>query len=413
MSVAKRSWRTPAGEERTAWVVRYVDQAGRRRLKTFKHKKSADAFAATTAVEVREGTHVPDRATITIAEAGKLWIAEGKASGLERTTIDQRQQHLDLHLVPFIGARKLSAINGPTVHAFQDQLRAAGRSPAMVKRVTTSLGSILAEAQSQGLVVRNAVRDMSRNRARRDSRLGKRQKARLRVGVDIPTNAEIRKIIAAATGRYRPLLIVAIFTGMRASELRGLAWHDVDLDRSTVTVSQRADRYQDIGAPKSTSGRRTIPLPPSAVETLKAWRDECPASDKGLVFPNGAGKVEYHNNMLQRGLWPAQVAAGVVVMEDGPDGKPVPRARYKGFHALRHWFASWCINRRVDGGLELTAKAVQERMGHGSIAVTLDTYSHLFPAVDERQALEAAEQALLGDMSATSAPDAPEMHAAE
>ena len=69
-------------------------------------------------------------------------------------------------------------------------------------------------------------------------------------------------------------------------------------------------------------------------------------------------------------------------------------AKYTGMHALRHFYASWCINRRADGGLELPAKVVQERLGHASIVMTLDTYSHLFPRGDDAGIEAAAERAL-------------------
>ena len=82
-------------------------------------------------------------------------------------------------------------------------------------------------------------------------------------------------------------------------------------------------------------------------------------------------------------------------IEDADDeGNPVLAPKYSGFHALRHWYASWCINRKADGGLELTAKAVQGRMGHSSIQVTFDTYGHMFPAIDEGAEMAAAERAL-------------------
>ena len=70
-------------------------------------------------------------------------------------------------------------------------------------------------------------------------------------------------------------------------------------------------------------------------------------------------------------------------------------AKYTGLHALRHWYASWCINTKNDGGLELSPKAVQTRMGHSSIQVTFDTYGHLFPAADEAQVMADAEMRLL------------------
>jgi integrase len=78
------------------------------------------------------------------------------------------------------------------------------------------------------------------------------------------------------------------------------------------------------------------------------------------------------------------------------DGKPIVEAKYSGLHALRHFFASWCINRKVDGGQELPAKVVQARLGHASITMTMDTYTHLFPSGDDNAELAAAEQVLLG-----------------
>ncbi len=395
MSIRKREWTTPKGEKKTAWVVDYVDGQGKHRLKTFAKKKEADQFEATAKVEVRDGIHVADSATVTIEEAGKFWLKSGDDAELERTTVDQRKQHLNLHIVPFVGAVKLSKITAPWVRSFQDTLRENGRSPAMIKRVTVSLGSILADAQGRGLVVRNAVHELSKARSGTKAS-EKRAKAKLRVGVDIPTNAETKAILDAASGRYRPLLVTMIFTGIRSSEARGLRWEDIDLTTATVTIRQRADKYGIIGMPKSEAGQRTIPLPPIVVNTLKEWKLACPQSHLGLVFPNSAGNIENHQNMLTRGLWVAEIAAGVSIQTDktDADGNPTIKAKYSGFHALRHWYASWCINRKADGGLELTPKAVQSRMGHSSIQVTFDTYGHLFPSLDEGAELAAAEKAL-------------------
>jgi len=396
MSVRKRTW-TTNGVEKTAWQADYVDGNGERQRKSFKLKKDAEAFLLTAKGEVRDGVHVPDSATITVEEAGKLWLKSGATADLERTTLDQRRQHLNLHIVPFIGNDKLNKITVPSVRAFQDTLRDNGRSPAMVKRVTVSLGSILADAQLRGQSIRNAVHEMSRAKSSR-AKVEKRQQKRIEVGVDIPTNDEIRAIIGAAQGRWRPLLITTIFTGLRASELRGLRWSDVDLSNATLHVRQRADRYHDIGMPKTDASQRKVPLTPMVVNTLKEWKLACPKGDLNLVFPSGAGKVEGHSNIVNRGFLPVQVAAGVAVDTGQRDdeGQPILAAKYSGLHALRHWFASWCINRKSDGGLELTPKAVQERMGHSNIAVTMDTYSHLFPVADEQEALAAAERAFLG-----------------
>lgn len=409
MSVRKRTWTTPAGEERSAWIVDYTDASGKRRLKTFRLKKEADAFTATASIEVRQGVHVADSVSATVEAAGRLWLASAAAAGLERSTCDQYRQHVELHIKPLIGPTLLSRLTVPAVRAFEDELRDTGRSPAMVRKVLTSLGSLLADAQERGLVMRNVVREKSRGRQKgREKRQDRRQKGRLKVGIDIPSREEIRAVIAALDGRWRPLLLTAIFCGLRASELRGLRWADVDVEKREIHVRQRADRFNDIGRPKSEAGERTVPVPPMVANALRELRLSYPrplvdgvreeARPEHLVFPNGAGKVESLGNIINRGLCPAQVAAGVAT-DSGKvdkDGAPILQAKYRGMHALRHFYASWCINRPEDGGLGLPPKVVQERLGHSSIVMTLDVYGHLFPKADHADEMAAAEKSLVG-----------------
>ena len=392
MSVRKRQWRTGKGAPKEAWVVDYADAKSTRRLKTFARKKDADRFAATARVEVHEGTHVADSASVTVAQAGELWIARAKSAALERVTIKSYQEQLSLHIAPFIGSRRLSQLSAPTVREFEDRLLVEGRSPSMVRRVMRSLGSIVADAQERGLVVRNVVRELrAQRRNGADRKAERRQKGKIKVGVDIPTRDEIRSIIESAKGRWRPLIITSVFTGLRASELRGLRWIDVDLDARTLHVRQRADRFNQIGPPKSAAGERSIPLPSIVVATLREWQSLCPDGEAGLVFPTGAGTVEGLGNIVNRGFKPAQIAAGVV-SEGG-----TMRAKYPGLHSLRHFFASWCINQRADGGLELPPKVAQERLGHASIAMTLDVYGHLFPRGEDLAGLDTATRLLFAE----------------
>ena len=413
MSVRKREWVTAKGEAKSAWVVDYSDQAGKRRLRTFSKKKDADAFAATATVEVREGTHTPASASVTVADAAKDWLAAADEAGLERATRDQYRQHVDLHIVPLLGRTKLSALTVPVIRDFETKLRTGEgwpdgekhppRSEAMVRKVVGSLGSILSDAMERGRVNRNVVRELrGRRKPGKARRAEGRRKGKLKVGVDIPTADEVRAVLGAVAGRWRPLLLMAVFTGLRASELRGLRWENVDLDGKIVHVRERADRYNDMGRPKSEAGDRTVPLTPMLVNTLKAWKLE--TRGKGLVFGNGAGNVESLANIINRGLVPAQLAGGISVpVLDGEgqpakdaDGKPRVTGKYTGMHALRHFYASWCINPKSAGGLELSPKVVQERLGHSSIQMTLDVYGHLFPRGDDSAELAAAEAALLG-----------------
>jgi integrase len=282
----------------------------------------------------------------------------------------------------------------------------------MVRAVMGSLGALISVAQERGYAAYNPVRELKRSRRRRGKAAQERHKPKLRIGVDIPTRDEIRALLAKAEGRWRPFLMTAVVTGLRASELRGLRWEDVDLDtkKPELHVRQRADRVGIFGPPKSASGYRTIPLPPDTAQVLREWKLTCPRKrehkkDPGklwLVFPNGAGNVEMTGNIIKRGLIPTMIAAKLVVpaihennkLKRDDQGKSIFKPKYTGMHALRHFFASWCINRKVDGGHELPPKIVQERLGHSTIAMTLDTYGHLFPRGDDTMKLEAAEQSL-------------------
>ena len=395
MSVRKRTWKTESGEIRSAYVVQYstseLDMRGKRKrhIQTFERKKDADAFHAQTRVDIGKGVHVPASKSITVEKAGQHWI--DSCADLERTSVDGYQQHLDLHILPYLGAVKLSALTVAIVRDWQDKLRkgtpapgqteAEPRSADMVKRVTGSLGALLADAQERGHVGTNVVRNLRASRKRgKERKAERRAKGKLKIGVDIPTPEEIDALLRAATGRWRPLLLVAIRCGLRASELRGLRWQDIDFKKAELHVRQRADAYNTIGAPKSESGERAVPIPPTTLNALREWKLKCPRRQKELhyVFPNGEGNVENHANIVTRGLAPTWERAGVT-------------GKYTGLHALRHFFASWCVNRRVDGGLELPLKIVSERLGHSNIAITADLYSHLFPRGDESAAMAAAE----------------------
>jgi integrase len=384
MSVRKRTWKNRDGSQGESWIVNYTDQGGTRRMKSFDLKRDADAFHAAVNVDVRRGLHVPDSQSITVAEAARLWLETTALR--ERTTRVQYRQHANLHIVPFIGAVKLSQLTVPMARAFEDKLAAEGRSPVMVRKVLTSLGSILADAQERGLVTQNVVRGLRTHRRGRDA--DRRRDSNLEIGVDIPTPEETRAIIAALDEdtRWRPLLLTAIFTGLRASELRGLRWKDIDLKRAELHVRQRADRYGKIGLPKSRAGKRTVPLPPMLVGVLRTWKLACPKGELDLAFPSNRGGVEKLSNIVEQGLIPVGITAGVVTRTG--------KAKYTGLHALRHFYASWCMNRKEDGGLELPLKLVQARMGHASIQMTADTYGHLFPSADDGSELTAAEKAL-------------------
>jgi integrase len=433
MSIRKRAWRNDDGTKGIAYVVDYRDLDGHRRNKQFATREAAETWDAQTHIDIKAGVHIPDTASVTVAHAGALWLASCEGE-LVRSSYERNRQHVDLHIAALIGDVRLNQLSVPKVRSFADRMRATGRSAALTRAVLVSLGTLLADAAERGLTTTNAVREMKRQRKKRRGPTAEKPKAPLAIGVDIPHPKELAAILKAASGRPRRLAMFSLlaFSGLRGSELRGLRWVDLNLTAGKVTVCQRADAWKEIGGPKSAAGYRTIPLPPGVVHALKEWKLACPGRDTGktdaagepikvldLVFPTEAGGVAEHQKIVTRSWHPLQVRAGVVVPLVEPDGSPVVKpvlgpggrpvigndgtpvmrevmvAKYSGLHSLRHYFCSWCAAPRSAGGLGLTLKETQVRMGHSTLAMTADTYGHLWPTADDPEALAAAERAIL------------------
>ena len=387
MSIRKREWNTPRGDERVAWVVDYRDSAGTRRNKQFNRKKDAEAFETRARHEVRQGTHTADSQSITIEQAGENWIARGEREGLEKSTLDPYRQHLKLHILPKLAGRRLNQLTKPAVEEFRDWLLDNGRSRAMAKRVLGSLTALIKEAERTGYVAQNVAKGVTVKRSGRE-----------KPKVVPPTKEQIRKLIAAVSHADarpidKPILLVLLFAGLRASELRGLAWRNIDFKAGTITIAQRADRKNEIGPPKSKSGFRTIPLPQMVITELKAWKLRCKPSHLNLVFPSDAATPVFHANLVLGFLEPTQVRAGLTEprLRGGralldQTGEPVLKGLFI-LHDFRHACASLWIEQRV------VPKRVQAWMGHHSIQVTFDTYGHLFEALEQDAGVMAALEA--------------------
>ena len=294
---------------------------------------------------------------VTISDAAKLWIARCELEQLERATLHSYRGHVKNHIEPKMGHLLLNQLSAVDVRDFLDaMLRDSTR--AMAKKCLTTLRSIISAAQERGLVQHNVARDVKLRRTER------RDPDRV-----FPTKGEIKALIANAPAKHQPLIMTALLTGMRMSELRGLTWDAIDFNRSIITVRKRADRYCDMGNTKSKSGRREIPMGPQLAGMLKTWMINCPKGDLDLVFPNGIGNVETHSNIYNRIFKPLMLKSGIV------DGEGAPRFS---LHAMRHAAASLFIEQGWP------PKKIQTMLGHSSITMTYDVYGHLFhdPAKD-------------------------------
>ena len=385
-TVRKRAWTTPAGDHREAWRVRYVDQGGITRTRQFDLKRDADAWRVKVEGELATGIHTADAASITVSQAAAAWIKHAELKGCDRGTLKSYRELRDRHIVPLVGPVKLSRLSRPDVVAFRDALLST-RSAAMARKAVRALAMIIYVAMENGKVAQNVAASVKVDASTRD----RKNK------IVIPSKAHLVALLAAADKRASddpslPALIrTAMFAGVRSSELRGMAWPAIDFAAATLTVSQRADRWADIGAPKSDAGRRTIPIGPALVAELRRWKLRCPPSDLNLVFPNDRNKPPSQHRIIAQFL-AVQVAAGIAIDSGKLDAKgaAIWKPRY-GLHSLRHAAASAWIKQGID------LKRLQVWIGHATIQLTIDTYGHLITDAQADAALAGgAEAALLG-----------------
>jgi integrase len=383
-AIRKREWISPKGEPKTAWLVDYRDNLGKRRAKQFSRKKDAEAWLVSAAWQVKQGTHTADSQSITVEKAAELWIAKAKINRLEWSTLKQYQELAKLHIVPLLGNHKLSQVTRPMLEQYRDDL-VATRSKAMTQKAVQALSSIFAEAQRKGLVAQNVAAGIKVGGKGRDK--GK---------IEIPTRAELRALLDACDVSQKPLIMTAIMTGLRSSELRGLRWKDIDFQEKRITVAERADQRCVIGELKSAAAYRSIPVPSTLTATLKEWKLACVRNKLDLVFPSTKGTVRGHHNFIRDHFNPLQVTAGLTrpaFHKDGrpkidKNGEPVLTGKY-GLHALRHAAASGWIAQNVD------LKRLQTWIGHASIQITLDTYGHLIEDKERDAAIAEASQSYL------------------
>lgn len=401
-TVSKRLWIDSKGRQREAWRVSYTDAEGKRRFVQRRTKKEADTYRIKVEGEVVQGIHTPDAGSITVGAAADIWLAAAETEGCSRGTLKSYREIIGKHIRPLIGYEKLSKLNGPKVVGFKDALLAT-RSVAMTSKALRHLSMILGEAMRRGYVAQNVARNVTVKRPRLEGR-------RLAQRAEIPPLQHLRALLEAADRlsnedpRLPVMLRVVMLAGLRASEVRGFAWPNADLKAPSLCVAQRADRWNEIGAPKSAAGYRTIPIGPALAAALKAWKLRCPPSPLNLMFPSRPKGRQWPSSVGQAGGGPikqhtmaamflkVQIAAGLAIDtgRKDKDGETIWRARY-GWHDLRHVAASNWLNDGID------PKRLQVWIGHENIQLTIDVYGHLMADAKKDAALAAgAETALLG-----------------
>jgi len=378
--------------------IGYQADAGRdpftskRRRKTFPSRGEAKQW-------LEQGAKRPAKSAKgkTLSEIGALYVTDRKAAGRERSTYEKYDQHFKQHINKL--AFKFEQGDPPEDERFDGvtfgamrpsemrprhfmQLKAAlvaTRSHAMALRIWSTLTAALDHAVAAEVIGANVAGSIKIDRRPRETQ----------EPVEIPSKAEIGAILEAAQpANGEPIFVgqamitLTLTTGLRPSEMRALQWSRISIDAAPflVKVAERVDQWMEVGAPKSASGYREIPLPESTAKLLREWKLKCPKSGElNLVFPNTAGSYQNLSNIHNRIWTPFQIAIGLCdpkLGDDGAqlvdkDGKPLFQSRYT-WYALRHAYASMQIE------LGITPKKLQHWMGHASIQTTMDLYGHLW-----------------------------------
>jgi len=339
-------------------------------------KRDAERELARLLNELNTGGYVePTR--MTIGQYMKDWLAQ-TASTVRPLTHESYAAMARCHIEPALGAVRLNQLSPAVIERWcREQLaggRADGRgqalSPRTVRYCLRILSMALKRAVRLGLVPRNAAEAVD------PPRHSRREVPFLDVRV-----AE-RLIQAAGGTRLELPVLLAVTTGMRRGEILGLRWADVDLARGSLEVRQALLPGRRFAPPKTTSGRRPVALPQGVAEPLKKQRASCEEARR-LLGP------AYEDHDL------------VVCLGDGRPWEPTTLssafhelARRTGlgglrFHDLRHLHATVLLRAGIH------PKVVADRLGHSTVGVTLDTYSHVVPDL-QRQAAQAIDTLLGG-----------------
>ncbi len=351
------------GKSGTTYAIRFYGPDGKRQYKTIGQRRG-DAERALRQIlgQVDRGEYrpVPD---ITFAALAEKWL-ELKQVHVRPKALASYKSHVK-RLVTGFGDYKVKDISSEMAECFFAGLQGEGLAPATNGRALTILKSILEKGCQWGYLSRNPAAYIRKPTVPKNE-------------MDWLDPKEMRRLIAAADERYRPLIMTACYTGMRQSEILGLKWGDVDWQSGKLYV-RRVLQQGRFYEPKTQSSKRAVVVPPVLLDALRIHQlrqsVELAENPLDLVYPNSAGRPMASRNLAQRVFEPALRAAGL---------------RKVGFHALRHSYVSLLLSQGE------SIKFISRQVGHSSAKLTLDVYSHLLEGANEEAMARLQERLTIG-----------------
>jgi integrase len=343
------------------YMARYTVQTatGTKRKTLYGKNREDVAEKLVDALSNRNQGLVFDAGSQTVGEYMEQWLQTSARESARESTYESYRNQVRRYVVPAIGRVKLKRLSAMQIQGMYRAMLDRGLSPRTVQYAHAVLHRALRQAVRWGLVPRNVSEDVDRPRIRPEEiRPLNRHQAR-----------HLLNTAGESGDRFEALYVLALHTGMRPGELLGLKWEDVNFDEGGLQLN-RALAGKNLTAPKTKRSRRRIDLSTASIAALKAhckrqleermqkaglWRDH------GLVFPSTVGTPLFHRNVV-RAFKNLLKRAGL----------PQSTRLYD----LRHTCATLLL------GSNVHPKYVQELLGHASIALTLDTYSHVLKGMD-------------------------------
>jgi len=363
------------------------DDGGRYRYQWysgFRTEREAEAKLTQLLRELDTGAYVePTRETV--GEFLSRWLRDYAKTNVSPRTYEGYEHIIVRHLVPALGGIQLAKLTPARLQRYYSDKLESGRlngkgglSPRTVRHHHVTLHDALQSAVKWGLLGRNPADAVDAPKFERSE-------------MNTLDDEGVRNFLAAASGTpWYPMVYLALFTGLRRSEVLALRWGDVDLDLSRVYVNRAVHRLRTgeiiFRTTKSAKSRRVVALPPSAALMLREHRE---------------------SGQRRRELVDGSTVDDQQLVFARIDGSPIPPdsfsqawrrlARRNGFHGVRlhdarHTHATLLLKQDVH------PKIVQERLGHSTIATTLDIYSHVVPGLQDAAA-QAFDAVLKGSPS--------------
>jgi len=347
MSISRR--RNKAGQ--STYIVRWRD-GDKEKSKSFKRSRDAKDYDAEIRNSLKKGTYLdPGAAKITLSDFANQWLADHTVAPSTRA---KYRSLLDAQILPALGHLRLDQVTPQNVRMF---LARSEKKPSTVRTISALLSSISAAAVDDERIRKSFMpTKLALPREQADHRVFLKPE-------------QVHALVEAAPERYQALIYTAAWTGLRWGELAGLKRSRVDLEKATLEVHVALVDHAgtlSLSPPKTPASQRTVRLTRINAEVLsKHMATYLGGGRMGLVFTTELGHALRDDNWRKRIWKPLVKGIGSV-----PDETR--------FHDLRHTHVALCL------AVNMNMKAIQSRLGHSSIKVTMDRYGHRLDSVEER-----------------------------